>query len=415
MTGDTDGNAGRRFIIVDDDRVAAGHAAAVLKRAGHTVQVYQSSLEGLDAIRAEKPDGVVTDIMMPDMDGLELTQRLREDTAFDDTRIFVFSGKAFDYDRRRALEVGADAFIKKPIKGDVFLDTVDRILNDSIEAQFWGVRGTLPKPGPDSLKYGGQTNCITLSFPRGQFFIFDAGSGIREVGDHLMKSGKTRTEGKIFISHPHWDHINALPFFAPLYVPGNDYEILGPSHGSMGIGDLVSAQMDGAYFPITVREFGARVTFRDLREGAYDVAGVKVKTMLLSHPGYCLGYRVEYGERSFCYITDNELFLPDSENHSPEYLEQLADFVRGTDMLVTDTTYTDAEYQSKVGWGHSCLSQVVELACLAEVKELCLYHHDPSQDDADIDEKLRVATEMITDRGSKVRCSAPAEGLSVSF
>lgn len=415
MADGTDGVTGRRFIIVDDDRVAAGHAAAVLKRAGHTVQTFQSSLEGLEAIRAEKPDGVVTDIMMPEMDGLEMTQRLREDPAFNDTRIFVFSGKAFDYDRRRALEVGADAFIQKPIKGDVFLETVDRILNDSVVAQFWGVRGTLPKPGPDSLRYGGQTNCITLSFPRGQFFIFDGGSGIREVGDHLMKSGRTRTEGKIFISHPHWDHINALPFFAPLYVPGNDYEILGPSHGSMGIGDLVSAQMDGAYFPITVREFGARVTFRDLREGAYDVAGVKVRTMLLSHPGYCLGYRVEYGDRSFCYITDNELFLPDSEYHSPEYMDQLADFVRGTDMLVTDSTYTDAEYESKVGWGHSCLSQVVDLACRAEVKELCLYHHDPSQDDSDIDEKLRVATEMLAERGSGVRCSAPAEGLSVSF
>jgi len=415
VADDTGSVTGRRFIIVDDDRVAAGHAAAVLKRAGHTVQIFQSSPEGLEAIRKEKPDGVVTDIMMPELDGLELTQRLREDPAFNDTRIFVFSGKAFDYDRRRALEVGADAFIQKPIKGDVFLETVDRILNDSIVARFWGVRGTLPKPGPDSLRYGGQTNCITLSFPRGQFFIFDAGSGIREVGDNLMKSGKTRTEGKIFISHPHWDHINALPFFAPLYVPGNDYEILGPSHGSMGIGDLVSAQMDGAYFPITVREFGARVTFRDLREGTYDVSGVKVKTMLLSHPGYCLGYRVEYGDRSFCYITDNELFLPDSEYHSPEYMEQLADFVRGTDMLVTDTTYTDDEYKSKVGWGHSCLSQVVELACLAEVKELCLYHHDPSQDDADIDEKLRVAKEMLAERNAGIRCSAPAEGLSVSF
>ena len=405
----------RRFIIVDDDRVAAGHAAALLKRAGHAVDVFQSSLEGLEAIRREKPDGVVTDIMMPDMDGLELTQRLREDPAHADTRIFVFSGKAFDYDRRRALEVGADAFIQKPIKSDLFLETVERILNDTVDVKFWGVRGTLPKPGPDSLKYGGQTNCITLNFPRGQFFVFDAGSGIREVGDSLMKAGKTRTEGKIFISHPHWDHINALPFFAPLYVTGNDYEILGPSHGSMGIGDLVSAQMDGAYFPITVREFGARVTFRDLREGEYDVAGLKVRTMLLSHPGYCLGYRVEYGERSFCYITDNELFLPDSEYHSPEYMDQLADFVRGANLLVTDSTYTDDEYVSKVGWGHSCLSQVVELACKAEVRELCLYHHDPSQDDAAIDEKLRLATEMIAEKGSNVRCSAPAEGMSVTF
>ena len=402
-----------RFIIIDDDRLTAGHARAVLERAGYEVNVFSSSIEGLEAVRRERPDAVLTDVMMPEMDGMELTQKLREDKSFDDMRIFVFSGKAFEYDRARAMELGADAYILKPIKAEGFLKTVERVLSDRIAVKFWGVRGTLPKPGPDSLKYGGNTSCVTLSFPRGQFFIFDAGSGIREVGSSLLAEGRTRTEGKIFISHPHWDHINALPFFAPLFIPGNDYEVLGPMHGSLGIEKLVSEQMSGAYFPITVREFGARVTYRDLREGEYDVAGIPVKTMLLSHPGYCLGYRVDYGGRSFCYITDNEMFLPDSDFHAPDYMANLAEFVRGADMLVTDTTYTDEEYSSKVGWGHSCLSQVVELACQAEVKGLYLFHHDPDQNDAAIDAKLEAAQQMLSERGSAVACYAPAEAETI--
>lgn len=399
----------KRFVIIDDDRLTAGHARAVLEKAGHSATVYDSSIAGLDAIRESPPDAVLTDVMMPEMDGMELTQRLREDPAFTDMKIFVFSGKAFEYDRVRAMELGADAYILKPIKAESFLATVDRILGDKVEVRFWGVRGTLPKPGPDSLRYGGNTSCITLSFPRGQFFIFDAGSGIRDVGTNLLSSGKTRTEGKIFISHPHWDHINALPFFAPLFIPGNDYEVLGPMHGSMGIEKLVSEQMSGAYFPITVREFGARVTYRDLREGTYDVAGLKVKTMLLSHPGYCLGYRVDYGGRSFCYITDNEMFLPDSDFYSENYMDNLADFVRGTDVLVTDSTYTDEEYRSKVGWGHSCLSQVVDLACRAEVKGLYLFHHDPDQNDDAIDAKHAIARMMVEKRGADVTVHCPAE------
>lgn len=405
----------KRFIIVDDDRLTAGHARAVLQKAGHDVTIFSSSIEGLEAIRNDPPDAVLTDVMMPEMDGMELTQKLREDPSFDGMKIFVFSGKAFEYDRARAMELGADAYILKPIKAESFIATVDRILGDKVEARFWGVRGTLPKPGPDALKYGGHTSCITLSFPRGQFFIFDAGSGIREVGASLLASGKTRTEGKIFISHPHWDHINTLPFFAPLFIPGNDYEVLGPMHGSMGIEKLVSEQMSGAYFPITVREFGARVTYRDLREGTYDVAGLQVKTMLLSHPGYCLGYRVDYGGRSFCYITDNEMFLPDSEFYSENYMDNLANFVRGTDILVTDSTYTDEEYRSKVGWGHSCLSQVVELAARAEVKGLYLFHHDPEQDDDAIDMKHMMAKMLMQKRGADIPVYCPTDSETILF
>jgi len=250
---------------------------------------------------------------------------------------------------------------------------------------------------------------MSLEFPRGQLFIFDAGSGIKMLADQLVARG-TRLEGKIFISHPHWDHINTLPFFTPLYIPGNEFEILGASHGPTTMRDLVSAQMDGVYFPITMREFGARVDFRDLQQGSYEFDEISVDTMLLAHPGNCLGYRVSYDGRSVCYITDNELFLESSEYYNQEYEDRLLDFVSGTEVLIMDTNYFDDEYATKVGWGHSSVSQVAEFAHRAEAKKLYLFHHDHHHDDDLIDQKVGKARELLRARGSTTECESPVEG-----
>jgi phosphoribosyl 1,2-cyclic phosphodiesterase len=225
-----------------------------------------------------------------------------------------------------------------------------------------------------------------------------------------MKQGRPRLEAKIFISHPHWDHINALPFFAPLFVPGNEFEILGAANGDKSMRDLISAQMDGLYFPITLKEFGARVFFRDLRQESIAFDDIVVDTMLLSHPGYCLGYRVRYNGRTICYITDNELYLNDHPAYNARYESELIRFVARADVLITDCTYFDAEYKAKVDWGHSCISKVAELAAAAEVKQLHLFHHDPDQDDTAIDRKLAEAKGMLAGFGSAVDCLAPAEG-----
>jgi phosphoribosyl 1,2-cyclic phosphodiesterase len=263
------------------------------------------------------------------------------------------------------------------------------------------VRGTLPVPGDGSLRYGGNTSCVTMEFPRGQFFIFDGGSGIKALSDWLMAQNRRRIQAQIFISHPHWDHINALPFFVPLYVQGNSFEFYGASHGDLSTENLISAQMDGVYFPITIHEFGANVTFHDLREEELEVADIPIKTMLLSHPGYCLGYRIDYHGRSICYVTDNELFPADNEFHDPSYLSKLINFIQGTDVLITDSTYMDDEYETKIGWGHSRISEVADLAHEAGVKNLYLFHHDPDQTDDDIDAKLAAAKKILAEKNSK--------------
>ena len=398
-----------KIFIIDDDESMLELQSVLLAEAGHEILSSTQSGGALEQIRASKPDCVITDIMMPEIDGIQTLKQIRDDEDLAETKVIIVSSKSFEFDRRQAMKMGAAGFITKPINPETYINQVDSAFSDQIDMTFWGVRGTLPVPGPRAYKYGGNTSCVTLEFSKGEFFIFDAGSGIKELSNHLLATRGGKLNAKIFISHPHWDHINALPFFVPLYIPGNEFEVLGASHAGTSMRELISAQMDDVYFPITMKEFGSRVYFRDLTQGEYEVDGISVKTFLLSHPGNCLGYRVDYNGRSICYVTDNEYFLPDSPQHNPNYVEKLGAFIEGTDALITDCTYLDDEYPTKVGWGHSCVSQVVEAAHQANVKNLYLFHHDPDQDDTKIDEKFAQSKAALEKLGSSTVVLAPAE------
>ena len=396
--------------VVDDDPIVLETMAELLKGAGYTVNVNSESTDVIKDIAKKKPDFVISDLMMPGLDGLQLCKEVRTHKDLKDTKFIVVSAKAYEFDLKRSFDFGAHGFLRKPVNPETFIDRINRILNDHIDMKFWGVRGTLPVSGNKSLKYGGNTSCVTLEFPRQQFFIFDCGSGIKTLGDSLMAQQRKSINAKIFISHPHWDHINAIPFFNPLYMQGNEFEVLGANQGDITMREMVSAQMQGVYFPITLSQFAARVYFHDLEEEELVVSGIDVKTKLLSHPGKCLGYRIDYNGRSICYITDNEMYVETSEFYDPHYEKRLSEFVHGTDALITDTTYTDEEYMTKEGWGHSCISKVVHLADTAKVKTLFLFHHDPDQSDDDIDNKLNIACSMLKKRNSKTQCLAPKEG-----
>ena len=326
-----------------------------------------------------------------------------------ETKLLMMSTKAYPFERKRAFELGASGYFTKPLHPASFVAELERIVADLLTLTFWGVRGTLPISRKDSLRYGGATSCVSLDLPDGRLFIFDGGSGIRALSDALLAAKRTRLDGKILISHPHWDHINALPFFAPFYMQGNRFEICGASHGDVSMRDLLSAQMDGVYFPVTIHEFAADMTYRDLNEGEFDIGGIPVKAMLLSHPGNCLGYRITYGGRSICYVTDNELLRPGSPQRSEEYIDHLIDFTRGTDALITDCTYTDEIYPRKTGWGHSSVSQVAELAWRAQVKNLYIIHHDPDDNDDVIDAKLARSRELLATWGAATNVVAPGE------
>lgn len=399
-----------KFFLVDDDPDTLALVECLLNKAGHEVVTCGSSAEALRDIPTVHPDCVITDLMMPGMDGFELTRELRRRTELASMKILILSAKNYDFDRRRAKEMGADGYLTKPINRETLLHSINEIVSDRIAVHYWGVHGTLPVPGPRYARYGGNTSCVSVDVGGEPLYVFDCGSGIKGLSDRIMTTPTTRFSARIFISHTHWDHINTVPFFTPLYLRGNQIEIFGPYQGDLTIERAISAQMESVYFPVTVREFGARLMFRDLREESLEFGPVRIDTMLLRHPGYCLGYKLTCRNRTICYITDNELYLPTHPQHDARYVQNLANFVRGADVLITDTTYRDHEYPSKVDWGHSCVSQVAELAARAEVKRLHLFHHDPDQTDDDIDIKLNETRAALERLGSKVVCEAPAEG-----
>ncbi len=400
-----------KFFIVDDDPDTLAVVSRILTDAGHEVTVRSSSKGALRDIPEERPDCLITDVMMPVMDGFELTRELRHKPELASMKIMILSAKTYDFDRRRAKEMGADGYIVKPINRDTFLKSVGEIVANRVVVRYWGVHGTLPAPGPAFTRYGGNTPCVSVEISGGEpLYVFDCGSGIKRLSDRVMDQSSERFSARVFISHTHWDHINTVPFFAPLYLRGNQIELFGPYQGDLTIERAISAQMESVYFPVTIREFGARLVFRDLREETLQFGPVRIDTMLLRHPGYCLGYKLTCRGRSICYITDNELYLPSDSRHDARYVERLAGFVRGADVLITDTTYRDHEYPSKVDWGHSCVSQVADLAARAEVKRLHLFHHDPDQTDVDIDAKLAEARAELQRLNSPVVCEAPAEG-----
>ncbi len=284
----------------------------------------------------------------------------------------------------------------------------------AFEVTFWGVRGSLPAPGPRTLRYGGNTSCVTLAIEGEPLFILDAGTGIKQLSRTLVAEGRAQGfSARILITHPHWDHINALPFFAPFYMAGNDFEVFGARNGEITVRDTVSAQMDGVYFPVTIKEFAAHMSFHDLQEGTIQLGKVSVGTMLLNHPGKTLRYRFDLRGRRVCYITDNELYLPDNPKRDEGYVDMLAEFCRGADVMIADTMYRDHEYPAKVSWGHSCPSQVADLAHRANVKGLYLFHHDPDQDDDAVDLKLGETEAHLERLGADTVCVCPAEGLTV--
>ena len=401
-----------KFFVVDDDPDTLALVSRLLQDAGHEVTVRNSSTGAMREIPEAAPVCVITDLMMPGMDGFELTRELRRKPELAATKIVILSAKSYDFDRRRAKEMGADGYITKPINRDTFLKSVDEFVSNRVRLQYWGVHGTLPAPGAAFTRYGGNTPCVSVDIGGGEpLYVFDCGSGIKRLSDYVMAhGGGQRFSARVFISHTHWDHINTVPFFAPLYVRGNQVELFGPYQGDLTIERAISAQMESVYFPVTVREFGARLVFRDLREESLEFGSVRIDTMLLRHPGYCLGYRLSCRKRVICYITDNELYLPTDSRHEARYVERLAEFVRGADVLITDTTYRDHEYPSKVDWGHSCVSQVADLAARAAVKRLHLFHHDPDQTDVDIDAKLDETRKELARLGASLICEAPAEG-----
>jgi ribonuclease Z len=270
---------------------------------------------------------------------------------------------------------------------------------------FWGVRGSIPTPGKEFIKYGGNTPCVEIRCGD-TILIFDAGTGTRALGKSLLKefNGKPM-ELHILFSHTHWDHIQGFPFFEPAYHSGTIIHLYGGNSVSE-LEKLILGQMDREYFPVTLFELASNLYFKTLSENPFYINDVKIYYTYLFHPGLSLGYRVEYNGKIFVYATDNEILTePEMEGYNEKNMENL---INNADILVAECQYTEDEYVKKVGWGHSSIEQVVRISKMFGVKNLFTFHHDPMRADKEIDAMIKRAKKIA---GKKLNVFAAKESL----
>lgn len=297
----------------------------------------------------------------------------------------------------------------------------------------WGVRGSIPTPGKDTVKIGGNTLCLEMRIPESKkIFIIDAGSGIRPLGQSILKNDlpKGPLEIDLLFTHTHWDHIMGFPFFVPAYIPSSKIRFFGPgTYEDDNLENIVCGQLQYRYFPINHSQLSAEITYQHLKEQSMElVPGLQVSTKYLNHPVLCLGYRFSWRDKVLCTAFDTEPFrnLFPEDPQDPSYDEESAkegriaaneenrrivEFLRGADYVFFDTQYTQAEYEkSKLGWGHSTYDHAIKIAEKASVKNLIFIHHDPTSDDQKLISILKEKRKGLT---SSLKIYMAWEGMEI--
>ena len=284
--------------------------------------------------------------------------------------------------------------------------------------RFWGTRGSLAKPGPATVRYGGNTSCVEVRGDDGTLIVLDCGTGAHGLGQALV-AAQAPCNGHLLISHTHWDHIQGFPFFAPLFVPGNTWDIYAPGAIGRQLERTLSGQMEHTYFPVTLAQLGATIRYHDIAECEFAIGAMRVTAQYLNHPALTLGYRLEEAGNAVVYSVDHE---PHAANpaargagHPARHGEDQRhiEFLAGADLVIHDTQYTIAEYPQKAGWGHTPAEWAVDYAIAAGAKRLALTHHDPLRDDDGVDRVLALCRKRAAGNGLDV--FAAAEGLEVRF
>jgi phosphoribosyl 1,2-cyclic phosphodiesterase len=379
---------------------------------------------------------------MPKSNGFQVCRTIRQ--KLQPTKIIVVSGRDYAVDRASALEAGADEFLLKPITWEVLRESIDRLLTQTPQRprataspeelgsappriKLWGVRGSLPVPGPATNRYGGNTSCVEVRAD-GEIIVLDAGTGIRGLGLALEKElGPETVNLTLLITHTHWDHIQGLPFFIPAYISKNLIRILGYEGARSGLSAILAAQMETPFFPVGLHELQSHLAIEELKDMEFHIGRVKVEAKFANHPGICAAYRLFTSGGSIAYMPDNEPYERlklqlaaqngidgnEARNFAGGERAKMVEFLRDCDVAILDSQYTDEEYKGHVGWGHSPLSSTVSLALDANVKRVLLFHHDPSHDDDMIDGMVEQARELIRKSGKAMAIEGAREGAEI--
>ena len=404
------GSAATRVMLVDDSSVVRSMMRMALE--GDGFQIFDlPSAHNIERHAEEfKPQVIVCDLLMPGRDGLSVFRALQECETTRHIPVILATAKDFAGDKRAAMQAGVANYLVKPFSPEALLSAVREALVKQASLRIWGCRGSVAAPEKALGSFGGNTSCVDLVLNTGKGInhrlIFDAGTGIRALGNSIAANSQLRAS--LFLTHFHWDHIQGLPFFKPLYRPGNEITIYGPASSDHALLEAIQGQMGGAFFPISTDSFLSSVKYVALQEQTLDVAGLEISSFSAMHPGFTLGYKVSWGDRSIAYVPDNEL-LPElvSPQLSGEAL-RFAQWLHGTTLLIHDCQYSAAGYLTHRGWGHSGATSLAAVAAAAEVGQVLLFHHDPDYEDDRVNQIHDEFRQELEARGAGHIRSAPA-------
>lgn len=439
-------SARKKVLIVDDDPALRALSVAVFEDEYEVMEAVDGR-DGWEKALEWRPDLVVTDLMMPVMHGYELCSLLKGPKGFN-VKIIVASSKPFPTDRYQARVAGADEYIVKPFKVEELALMARRLLDEGTAAaartasaeagesvhgeafrsvptgrargpvcvSFRGTRGSCPTGGLKAVRYGANTSCLELRIG-GVPVILDCGTGLRELGLSLSKEFADRpVEGHIFVSHTHWDHIQGFPFFVPFYNPRNKFKIYSVHGASSSLHGIFSGSMSLDYFPIPLSSLVCGMNFVELTEPV-DIGVARVSFHHLNHPGLCIGFRIETGDKVVTCLSDHETFhrLGGDNEVSRRQDAELAEFAANSDLLVMEAQYTEEEYLSRKGWGHSTYDDVVRFGMASGAKSLAITHHDPEHDDEVLDRHQDYCRSLVAAEGSSMECYFARDGLCVTL
>jgi phosphoribosyl 1,2-cyclic phosphodiesterase len=276
-------------------------------------------------------------------------------------------------------------------------------------ARVWGCRGSVAAPGPDTVKYGGNTSCVEVRLESGHAIVLDAGTGMRPLGVQMQND--LPSELHIMLTHLHMDHLQGLGFFRPLFAPGIDIHIWGPTSPVQHLAERIAMYLSPPLFPVRLEDVPSTLTFHDAPEEPVTIGSATIRAAKVTHQGPTVGYRIEENGRALVYLPDHEPSLGSALHDVPAEWMSGHDIARGADVLLHDAQYRDHEYGAHVGWGHSSIGDTIEFASKSGVDQVVLFHHDPYHTDDDLEELLKEARAKWNGREQRVQLAY--EGMTI--
>jgi phosphoribosyl 1,2-cyclic phosphodiesterase/ActR/RegA family two-component response regulator len=426
-------------LVINEDLDFRRAVASWLRERDWTVLEAKDRAAGLELSLKQPPQLVLCDLLKPRGNGFQFCRDLLQLQDPANPCVIIATGNGCPADLFRSLEAGADEYLARPLDFAKFSAILARRSGAPPAAarpasapggtrlKFWGVRGSIPTPGPQTAYYGGNTSCVEVRVDH-EIIILDSGSGIRPLGRALAAEFRGQPiHLSLLITHTHWDHIQGFPFFMPAYDPRNQITIVGFEGARQGLQSTLSSQMESPFFPITLHQMPGHLSIQEVKGLDFKVGAVPVRAQFLNHPGVCTGYRLDTPGGSIAYLPDVELCQRlrasldaahrrlDTETRAfaSDHDLKVLEFIRDSEVLILDSQYNAQEYQKHVGWGHSCAEDSVAFALKAGVKRLFMFHHDPEHSDEEISRMVARARQIAARHNSPLLIEAAREGFEL--